>query len=90
MEQQTYGLEQMKKYLTYVKQEIHPTLSRQACEVIKGFYFVLRENCPANAFQITNRQLESMVRLAMARARIECRTIVTETDAIVLILLVRK
>jgi DNA helicase MCM8 len=70
MEKQTYTLERVKKYLTFVKQEIHPTLSREACEVIKGFYIVLRENCPTNAFQITNRQLESMVRLAMARARI--------------------
>jgi len=74
MEQQTYSLEQIKKYLTYVKHEIHPTLTCEACEVIKGFYIILRENCPANTFQITNRQLESMVRLSMARARIEGRT----------------
>jgi DNA replicative helicase MCM subunit Mcm2 (Cdc46/Mcm family) len=57
MEEQTYTLEQIKKYLAYVRQEIHPTLTRQACEVIKGFYLILRENCPGNAFQITNRQL---------------------------------
>ena len=31
MEQQAYVLEQIKKYLTYVKQEIHPTLSQEAC-----------------------------------------------------------
>lgn len=57
MEQQAYGLEQIKKYLTYIKQEVHPILSREACEVIKGFYIILRENCPSNAFQITNRQM---------------------------------
>lgn len=60
----------MKKYLTFVKKEIHPVLSREACEVIKGFFLVLRENAPNGAFQITNRQLDSMIRLSMARARI--------------------
>ena len=77
MERESYSLGKLKKYFTFVKQEIHPTLSREACEVIKGFYMVLRDNCPNSSFQITNRHLESMVRLAMARARIECRTEVT-------------
>ncbi len=47
----------MKKYLSYVRNNIHPTLSNDAIEVIKGFYLMLRENNPTNSFQITNRQL---------------------------------
>lgn len=65
-----YTLEMMKKYLNYVKKEIHPTLSQGACEVLKGFFLILRENSPNTSFQITNRQLESMIRLSMARARL--------------------
>jgi DNA replicative helicase MCM subunit Mcm2 (Cdc46/Mcm family) len=57
MESKTYTLEKIKKYINYVRNEIHPTLTRAACEVIKGFYLVLRENSPNTSFQITNRQL---------------------------------
>jgi DNA replicative helicase MCM subunit Mcm2 (Cdc46/Mcm family) len=71
---EVYTLEQMKKYLAYVKREVHPVLSHGACEVIKGFYLILRENSPNSSFQITNRHLESMIRLTMARARVDCRT----------------
>lgn len=60
----------MKEYLRYVRNEIHPILSREACEVIKGFYLALRQNNPSNSFQITNRQLESLIRLSMAKARL--------------------
>ena len=28
----------MKKYLCYIRNEVHPTLSRGAAEIIKGFY----------------------------------------------------
>lgn len=52
-----YEVSQMKEYLRYVRNEIHPILSREACEVIKGFYLALRQNNPSNSFQITNRQL---------------------------------
>lgn len=77
MERTTYSLEEMKRYLGWVKREVHPVVSPEAAEVIKGFYLVLRENSPNTSFQITNRQLESMVRLSMARARLEGRSLVT-------------
>ena len=75
----------MKDYLNFVKNEIHPILTSDAAEVLKGFYITLRENNPSNSFPVTNRQLESLIRLSMARARIECRTEVTEADAIVIV-----
>lgn len=65
-------------------------LSHGACEVIKGFYLILRENSPNSSFQITNRHLESMIRLTMARARVDCRTEATEEDAIVCFRLCRR
>lgn len=79
----TYSLEQIRKYLAYIKTTVHPTLSREAADIIKSFYLMLRESSPTNSFQITTRQLDSLVRLAMARARIECREIVREEDAYV-------
>lgn len=66
----SYSLEQIRKYLSYIKLTIHPTLSREAADIIKSFYLMLRESSPSNSFQITTRQLDSLVRLAMARARI--------------------
>lgn len=63
----------MRKYLSFVRNTIHPTLSKEAADIIKSFYLMLRESSPSNSFQITTRQLDSLVRLAMARARIECR-----------------
>jgi DNA helicase MCM8 len=41
-DQSVYTLEMMKKYLNYVKKEIHPTLTQGACEVLKGFFLILR------------------------------------------------
>lgn len=44
----------------------------------------LRENNdPSSSIAITTRQLESLIRLAQARAKIESRTEVTKEDAIV-------
>lgn len=60
----------MRKYLSFVRSAVHPTLSKEAANIIKSFYLMLRESSPANSFQITTRQLDSLVRLGMARARI--------------------
>jgi len=49
-------------------------------EVIKDFFIKLRDNQDSN-FPITTRQLESLVRLSQARAKIDLRNIVTEDDA---------
>lgn len=73
MHGRSYTLEQMRKYLSFVKSTVHPVLSREAADIVKSFYLMLRESSPTNSFQITTRQLDSLVRLAMARARIECR-----------------
>lgn len=76
-----YRLPEIKKYLSFIRTSIHPTLSRGAADILKAFYILLRDNSPSTSFQITSRQLESLVRLAMARARIECREEVSEEDA---------
>ncbi|CAI6003192.1 unnamed protein product [Closterium sp. NIES-65] len=60
----------------------HYRLSEEARAVIKAFYLRLREHSRAmDGPPITARQLESLVRLAEARARVELREEVTEADA---------
>eukprot|EP00212_Chloropicon_laureae_P009678 CAMPEP_0197494880 /NCGR_PEP_ID=MMETSP1311-20131121/32849_1 /TAXON_ID=464262 /ORGANISM="Genus nov. species nov., Strain RCC856" /LENGTH=138 /DNA_ID=CAMNT_0043040329 /DNA_START=1 /DNA_END=414 /DNA_ORIENTATION=- len=59
-------------------------MSREATAVLKECYLELRNqnaNC-VGGIAITVRQLESMVRLAEARARLDLRQVVTEADAL--------
>ncbi|KAL4465193.1 hypothetical protein ABPG74_001907 [Tetrahymena malaccensis] len=73
----------MRKYISYVKKFVQPVLSREAAEIIKEFYLTLREShFNTSSIPITNRQLESLVRLSQARAKIECRDVVTKKDAL--------
>ena len=72
----------MRKYVRYAKKYVHPTLSSDAKEVIKAFYLELRRNAPINdSAPVTARQLESLVRLSEARARVDLRELVTDRDA---------
>jgi DNA helicase MCM8 len=58
-------------------------LTPEAAAVIKSFYLNLRQQSAADpsAPPVTHRQLESLVRLAEARARIDLREQVTTEDA---------
>lgn len=70
------------KYIVYARRHVHPRLTRDAACVLQTFYLTLRERASgADSTPITARQLESMVRLAEARARIELREDVTREDA---------
>jgi DNA replicative helicase MCM subunit Mcm2 (Cdc46/Mcm family) len=59
-------------------------MSTEAVEVLQTFYLQLRDHSHgADGTPITARQLESLVRLAEARARIELREEITKQDAMV-------
>lgn len=59
-------------------------MSRSAAEILQKFYLQLRDhNTSADGTPITARQLESLVRLAEARARLELRDEITTQDALV-------
>ena len=65
-------------------------LSSAAASVLKSFYLTLRRDFRSvDATPITTRQLESMIRLCEARARAELRDIVTESDAVDVIQLMK-
>jgi DNA helicase MCM8 len=82
----------LKKYISYAKHTCFPKLSIEACEVIKDFYITLRENAAnnMNTLPITSRQLDSLIRLAQARAKLEFRNIVTREDALDIVKLVQE
>ncbi len=72
----------LKKYIAYASRE-NPVLTAEAAEVIENFYVDLRKTAEdgASPVPITARQLESLVRLAEARARMALRPKVTRADA---------
>lgn len=73
----------MRKYIAYACAYCHPRLTHEAGDVLRAFYLELRARSGAGADgpPITPRQLESLVRLAEARAKVELRERVTAEDA---------
>jgi len=81
----------LRKYLAFAKHYCHPKLSMAACRVLQGFYMELRQKgSSCDSTPITTRQLESLIRLAQARAKLELREIVTESDAEDIVALMRE
>lgn len=74
----------LRKYIAYAREHVHPVLSDEAKDILQNFYLSLRSSsCGgiSGSLPITARQLESLVRLAEARARAELRETVTADDA---------
>lgn len=78
---ETLSHEVMRKYISYAHAYCHPRLTAEAAEILQTFYLELRSRAPAEGTPVTARQLESLVRLAEARARMELRSQVTANDA---------
>jgi replicative DNA helicase Mcm len=81
------GKKLMRKYLAYTKQKIFPRLTKEAVEVIKEFYVDLRSSGSdgdngVKAIPISARQLEAIVRLSEASAKIRLQDKVTKDDAL--------
>jgi replicative DNA helicase Mcm len=76
----------LRKYLAYSKQKVFPKLTKKAIEEIKHFYVQLRSmgqtgDGQIKAIPISARQLEAIVRLAEASARLKLQEEVTVEDA---------
>lgn len=73
----------LKKYIGFANRYTIPQLTPEAAEVMENFYVDLRKSAEGGAapVPITARQLESLVRLAEARARMALRSKVTKDDA---------
>jgi replicative DNA helicase Mcm len=77
--------ELFRKYISYAKTRVRPILNEEVITRFKDFYVKMRtasiEGGEASAVSITARQLESLVRLAEARAKAHLRNEVTKEDA---------
>ncbi|WP_457751763.1 AAA family ATPase [Thermococcus sp.] len=78
----------LKKYIAYSRKNIQPVLSREAMEEIKRYYVRMRkgfrrsgEDEGVQPIPITARQLEALIRLSEAHARMRLSETVTREDA---------
>ncbi|KAJ4704837.1 DNA helicase [Melia azedarach] len=72
----------LRKYIAYARTFVFPRMTKPAAEILQKFYLQLRDHSTsADGTPITARQLESLVRLAEARARIDLREEITAQDA---------
>ncbi|MFH1133911.1 MAG: minichromosome maintenance protein MCM [Nanoarchaeota archaeon] len=76
----------LKKYISYARQRISPVLTDSAIEEIKDYYLKMRDKSSTEeggikAVPISPRQLEALVRLAEASAKLRMSDKVTKRDA---------
>ncbi len=72
----------LKKYIGYARQQIFPVLTAEAIKAISEYYVNLREQGKKEGtYSATHRQLEGLVRLSEASARIRLSETVEEIDA---------
>jgi replicative DNA helicase Mcm len=72
--------ELLRKYIAYAR-NITPVLTPEAEDRLHEFYLKMREASSDGSMAITLRQLESLIRIAEARARAALRAEVTAEDA---------
>ncbi|XP_027060547.1 zygotic DNA replication licensing factor mcm6-A-like [Pocillopora damicornis] len=73
--ERTYSVDEVQRYITFARQ-FKPTISKDAQDFIVEQYKHLRERDTSfarSAWRITVRQLESMIRLSEAMARLYCQ-----------------
>jgi len=72
----------LRKYIVYARRYVHPKLTPKAMKRIVEFYTEMRSKSesPDSPIAITPRQLEALIRLAEAHAKIGLNETVTEED----------
>src|SRR5829696_1130100 len=68
------------KYLSYAKQ-IEPALTPEAIDIVRSYYMDMRRIESEGMITVTPRQLEGLIRLASARARLLLKDVVDAEDA---------
>lgn len=68
------------KYLAYAKQ-IEPALTPEAIEIVRSYYMDMRRIESEGMITVTPRQLEGLIRLASARAKLLLKDMVDAEDA---------
>ena len=76
----------LRKYLIYGRQKIKPVLSQEALEELKEYYMKMRssgssEEKMLKAIPLSARQLEALVRLSEASAKVRLSNVIEKKDA---------
>lgn len=79
------GTDLLRKFIAYTRRNIHPQLTDEAIEEIKEYYVNMRNSGQdeggIRSIPITARQLEALVRLAEASAKVRLSQTVSREDA---------
>ena len=76
-----YSTEELVKYISYARQWIHPTISEAAgLRIVKEYTEMRSFGRSKNTISATPRQLESMIRISEAFARMRLSRVVEESD----------
>jgi replicative DNA helicase Mcm len=70
----------MRKYIAYARKNIQPQITKDTAEKIKEYYVGLRARGKGGAVAATPRQLEGIVRLSEASAKLRLRNEVSVVD----------
>lgn len=71
----------LKKFVAYARQNVFPALTKEAIQMISDYYVDLREQGKKQgAYTATHRQLEGLVRLSEASARIRLSDTIEKQD----------
>lgn len=73
----------LRKYIAFARRHIHPLLTKEAMQVLEEFYISMRNsaNDEDSPVPITARQLEAVIRLSEASAKIKLKNEVESEDA---------
>ncbi|XP_003426698.1 DNA helicase MCM8 [Nasonia vitripennis] len=73
----------LRKYISYARQYVKPRLSSASATLLQKYYLDIRKKM-INAVNLApcNRQLEALIRLTEARAKLDLREETTEQDAL--------
>ena len=83
-----WSIEKLSTYLHYIKENLRPTLSSDANEILSAYYTAQRSrDASNNQSRTTIRFLESLIRLAQAHAKICFKDTVGIDDAVAAVIL---
>lgn len=85
MEPTTIDSDVLKRYIQYARNSINPVLTKEAKNTLQNYFVKLRKR-----ENITLRDLESLMRLTEAKAKMELRSIANTKDAQIIIQLYEK